>query len=77
MNEALQNLLTRRSCRKFKPEQVKDEELDAILEAGVYAPTGRGSQSPLILVLRKAEDVAAVEHLNGGVMWYSRTETIR
>ena len=46
MNEALQNLLTRRSCRKFKPEQVKDEELDAILEAGVYAPTGRGSQSP-------------------------------
>ena len=68
MNEALQNLLTRRSCRKFKPEQVKDEELDAILEAGVYAPTGRGSQSPLILVLRKAEDVAAVERLNGGVM---------
>ena len=68
MNEALQNLLTRRSCRKYRPEQVKDEELDAILEAGTYAPTGRGSQSPLILVLRKPEDVAAVERLNGGVM---------
>lgn len=68
MNEALQNLLTRRSCRKYRPEQVKDEELDAILEAGTYAPTGRGSQSPLMLVLRKPEDVAAVERLNGGVM---------
>ena len=45
MNEALQNMLTRRSCRKYKPEQIKDEELDAILEAGVYAPTGRGAQS--------------------------------
>ena len=68
MNEALQNLLTRRSCRKFKPEQIKDEELSAILEAGTYAPTGQGKQSPLILVLQKPEDVALVESLNGGVM---------
>ena len=49
MNEALNNLLTRRSCRAYKEEQIKAEELDAILEAGTYAPTGRGSQSPLTL----------------------------
>ena len=67
MNEALKNLLTRRSCRKFKSEQIKEEELAAILEAGTYAPTGQGKQSPLILVIQKPEDVAAVERLNSGV----------
>ena len=68
MNEALQNLLTRRSCRKFKPDPVKDEELNAILEAGTYAPTGRGTQSPLILAITTPENVALVESLNAGVM---------
>ena len=28
---------TRRSCRKYKPEQITDEELKAVLEAGTYA----------------------------------------
>ena len=68
MNEALQNLLTRRSCRKYKPDQVKDEDLNAILEAGTYAPTGRGTQSPLILAVTTPENVALVERLNAGVM---------
>lgn len=36
-NETLETLKARRSCRDFKPEQIKDEELDAILEAGTYA----------------------------------------
>ncbi len=68
MNEALQNLLTRRSCRKYKSEQIKPEELDAILEAGTYAPTGMGRQSPVMVVLQKAEDVAEVEKLNAAVI---------
>ena len=41
MNEAMKNLLTRRSVRKYKPEQITDEELRAVLEAGTYAPTAR------------------------------------
>ena len=48
MNEALQNLLTRRSCRAYTEEQVKPEALDAILEAGKFAPTGMGKQTPLM-----------------------------
>ena len=68
MNEALQNLLTRRACRAYKDEQIKAEELDAILEAGTYAPTGRGTQSPIIVAIQDAEKLAAVEKLNAVVM---------
>ncbi|WP_302430514.1 nitroreductase family protein, partial [Phocaeicola coprophilus] len=40
--EFLELIKTRRSCRKYKPEQITDEELQAVLEAGTYAPTSRG-----------------------------------
>lgn len=44
MNEVLQNILTRRSVRAFKEEQLKDEELDLILQAGVNAPSGMNNK---------------------------------
>ncbi|WP_300299022.1 nitroreductase family protein [Anaerosolibacter sp.] len=37
-NETLKNIKQRRSIRSFKDEQIKDEELQAVLEAGLYAP---------------------------------------
>ena len=43
-NETLNVLLTRRSVRKYKPDQVDPETLNAILEAGTYAPSGMGKQ---------------------------------
>lgn len=45
MNEVLKCIKERRSTRKFKPEQIKEEELQAIIEAGLYAPSG-GNQQP-------------------------------
>jgi nitroreductase len=51
MNDTLKVLETRRSCRAFKPDMVKEEELDAILRAGTFAPTGMGKQSPVILAI--------------------------
>ena len=45
MNETLKTILNRRSIRKFQPEQIKDEELQAILEAGRYAPSAMNQQS--------------------------------
>ena len=49
MNETLKVLETRRSCRNFKPDMIKDEELKAIVKAGTFAATGMGKQSPLII----------------------------
>lgn len=52
MNKAiLEGLKTRRSFRKFKSAQITDAELDAVLEAGTYAPNGMGAQSPVIVAV--------------------------
>lgn len=42
MNETLKVLKERRSVRKYKAEQIRDEELNAILEAGTWAPSAKG-----------------------------------
>ena len=55
MNETINTLKSRRSCRKFKNEMIKDEDLKKIIEAGTYAPTGHGSQSPIIIAVTKKE----------------------
>ena len=57
-NDFLKVIETRRSCRKYKPEQITDEELKAVLEAGTYAPTSRGMQSPYIVAVQKKEVLA-------------------
>lgn len=68
MKETLQDLKTRRSCRKFKPEQIRREELDQILEAGTYAPTGMGMQSPIMVVIQDKETIARLSRMNAAVM---------
>ena len=55
MNETLKVLESRRSCRNFKPDMIKDEELEAILKAGTYAATGMGKQSPIIIAVTDKE----------------------
>ena len=60
MNETIENLKTRRSIRKFKDEQITDEELKTILEAGTYAPTARGLQSPKIVVIQNPKTLLIV-----------------
>jgi nitroreductase len=45
MNETLSILKSRRSIKSFQPEQIKDTELEAILEAGTYAPSASNQQS--------------------------------
>lgn len=57
MNEVLQNILTRRSVRTFKEEQIKAEELDLILKAGTYAPSGMNKQSWQFTVVQNKEKI--------------------
>lgn len=54
----------RRSIKSYKPEQIKDSELDAILEAGTYAPTGLNLQSPVIVVIQDRETIDKIGQLN-------------
>ena len=68
MNETLQILKTRRSCRKYLPEQIREDELDKILEAGIWAPTGMGMQSPRIIVIQDKETIAKLRKMNADIM---------
>lgn len=68
MKETLQNLKTRRSCRKYKAVQITKEELDTILEAGMFAPTGMGKQSPVIVAVQDKETRDYLSKLNAGIM---------
>lgn len=45
MNETLKNILNRRSVRAFLPQQIKEEELQEIIRAGLYAPSSHNHQS--------------------------------
>lgn len=55
MNETLKVLEERRSCRKFKPDMITNEELNSVIKAGTYAPTGMGKQSPIIIAVTNKE----------------------
>lgn len=68
MNETLQTLKTRRSVRSYRPDQVKEEDLQQILEAGTYAPTGMGMQSPIMIVVQDREEINYLSKLNAAVM---------
>lgn len=67
-NEVIKALTSRRSVRKFKEQQITDEELNQVLEAGKYAPTGKGTQSPLIIAVQNKEDIALINQLSSGIM---------
>ena len=64
MNQTIEDLKTRRSIRKFKDEQISDEDLKTILETGTYAPTGRGAQSPKIVVIQNPETIKELSAWN-------------
>lgn len=67
-NELLELLKSRRSVRGYKPDAVPEEALDAVLEAGTYAPTGGGAQSPVIVAVRDKNVRDTLMALNAKVM---------
>ena len=68
MNETLKTLKERRSCRKYLEKQVDAAALDAILEAGTYAPTGMNRQAPVIVAVQDKETRDKIAKLNAAVM---------
>ena len=59
---------TRRSCRRYKPDQIDDRTLQAVLEAGTYAPTSKGQQSPFIVAVQDPALLKRLARMNADVM---------
>ena len=64
----LEIIRTRRSYRSYQPEQITDEQLNAVLEAGTYAPTSRGLQSPFIVAIQNEDLKARLVKMNAEIM---------
>ncbi len=64
MNETVKNLVSRRSVRRFKPDQLLDRELDEVLAAGLNAPSGRNTQSTRLVVIQDPETIAKLSAMN-------------
>ena len=63
-----EDLLTRRSVRKYFDHPVEDEKLDKVLTAGLYAPTGMNNQAPILVAVRDKETRDRLSRMNAAVM---------
>lgn len=63
-----EDLLTRRSVRKYTDRQVEDEKLDKVLTAGLYAPTGMNNQAPVMVAVRDKATRDKLSRMNAAVM---------
>lgn len=66
--ETMDCLLTRRSCRKYKPDPVPDELIDKIIEAGLYAPSGMGRQSSIVIAVSDPLMRDSLSRVNAEIM---------
>ena len=67
-NAFLEILKTRRSVRRYTDKQVDEATLNAILEAGTYAATGRNKQSPVIIAVQDKATRDLLQQMNAAVM---------
>ena len=61
MNETLRSIRERRSCRAYKSDPVSEENLAAVVDAGLWAPTGMNKQDRHFTVIR---DKAMLDRMN-------------
>lgn len=68
MNKTIEDLMNRRSIRKYKPEQISRQELDTVLNAGICAPTGMNRQSPILIAVQNKQVRDKLSKMNAAVM---------
>ena len=68
MNEVIEALEQRRSCRKFSDKPVEGEKVKQIVEAGLYAASGMGRQATHLVVVTNPDDVAQLSRMNATIM---------
>lgn len=63
VNPVVQNILSRRSIRKFTDQEIKRPILDMLLKAGYHAPSGHNMQTWRFTVLSRQADIAELKEL--------------
>ena len=68
MSQVLEQIKSRRSIRKYKPDEVPQELLDQIIEAGLYAASGKGQQSAIIIQVTNKKLRDEISRMNAQIM---------
>ena len=68
MSDVLEIIKSRRSIRKYKSDMVPQDKLEKIIEAGTYAATGMGKQSPIIIAVTNKELRDKLSQMNAKIM---------
>lgn len=68
MKNTIDALTERRSCRSFDGRKVPERELKLILKAGMYAPTGRGFQAPIMIAVQDDAMIEKLSKMNAAIM---------
>ncbi len=68
MGQIIEAMKMRRSIRKFKPDMLSKETVDKIIEAGIYAASGRNGQSPVIVAVTNKEIRDRLAKVNASIM---------
>src|SRR3989338_8753119 len=77
MNKVLETIKNRRSIRRYLPEPLKQGELDAILEAGLYAPSAHNDQPWHFTVIRDRALLDRISRLSKELMLKSDLDWMR
>jgi len=54
-NKVVETIMSRRSIRSYKPEQIKSEQLDTIIKCGINAPSALNKQSWEVRVIQNRD----------------------
>ena len=68
MNETIQTLKDRRSVRNFTDKPVDRELIEKIIDAGIWAPSGKGAQAPIVLAVTNRELRDRLSAMNAAVL---------
>ena len=71
-NAVLQNMRQRRSCRAYQDRQISLEEMETVIEAGAWAPSGMGRQPVLFVAVQDKATRDTLSRLNAAVMGNDR-----
>lgn len=68
MNEIINAMIERRSCKSYKPDMVPKADIERVITAGLWAANGRGLQTPVIIAVTDKETRDKLSKLNAAVM---------
>jgi len=77
MNEILKVIKNRRSIRSYLPTQIKQKDLDLIIEAGIYAPSAHNDQPWHFTVIQNTEIIQYISDKAKELLLESETEWMK